>query len=354
MSKEPLIITFDTSCDDTSVAVLRGRRVLSSVVSSQVEIHAQWGGVVPDIARREHEKNIPIVYEETLRKAKIKIEDVEYIACTKGPGLAIDLEVGLNFAKDLAIKYSKPFVPVNHMEGHLLSGLLLNSKGNGLVEGNVEELFPTLGLLVSGKHTDLIYAKKIGSYKKLGETLDDAVGEAFDKVGRMLNFGYPGGPTLTEFAKKGKSGVITFTIPMKHSDDLNFSYSGVKTAALYKTKELREKYSKDKEWVYDFCRGFLDMIVGSLVIKLEKAIKIYPEVKSLFVGGGVFNSEEILRKIGKVARENNLNFIYSEKRYRGDNAGMIGIVAYYKVLRKEYLENNSYISKVDREPRLSF
>jgi len=188
----------------------------------------------------------------------------------------------------------------------------------------------------------------------LGETLDDAVGEAFDKVGRMLNFGYPGGPTLTEFAKKGKSGVIAFTIPMRNSDDLNFSYSGVKTAALYKTKELREIYSKDREWVYDFCRGFLDMIVESLVIKLEKAIMIYPEVKSLFVGGGVFNSEEILRKVGRVARENNLNFIYSEKMYRGDNAGMIGVVAYYKVLRKEYLENNSYISKVDREPRLSF
>jgi len=354
MSKEPLIIAFDTSCDDTSVAVLRGRRVLSSVVSSQVEIHAQWGGVVPDIARREHEKNIPIVYEEALRKAKIKIEDVEYIACTYGPGLAIDLEVGLNFAKDLAIKYSKPFIPVNHMEGHFLSGLLLNSKGSGLVEGNVEELFPALGLLVSGKHTDLIYAEKIASYKKLGETLDDAVGEAFDKVGRMLNFGYPGGPTLTEFAKKGKSGVIAFTIPMRNSDDLNFSYSGVKTAALYKTKELREIYSKDREWVYDFCRGFLDMIVESLVIKLEKAIMIYPEVKSLFVGGGVFNSEEILRKVGRVARENNLNFIYSEKMYRGDNAGMIGVVAYYKVLRKEYLENSSDISKVDREPRLSF
>ncbi len=134
MSKNPLIIAFDTSCDDTSVAVLRGRRVLSSVVSSQVEIHAQWGGVVPDIARREHEKNIPMVYDEALRKAKVSIEDVEYVACTYGPGLAIDLEVGLKFAQDLAIKYKKPFVPVNHMEGHLLSGLLLNSNGNGLVK----------------------------------------------------------------------------------------------------------------------------------------------------------------------------------------------------------------------------
>ena len=134
MSKEPLIIAFDTSCDDTSVAVLRGPRVLSSVVSSQIEIHAQWGGVVPDIARREHEKNIPLVYEEALKKAKVGIEDIDFVVCTYGPGLAIDLEVGLRFAKDLAIKYGKPFVPINHMEGHLLSGLFQNSKGRGLLK----------------------------------------------------------------------------------------------------------------------------------------------------------------------------------------------------------------------------
>ena len=353
MSKDPLIIAFDTSCDDTSVAVLRGRRVLSSVVSSQVEIHAQWGGVVPDIARREHEKNIPMVYDEALRKAKVSIEDVEYVACTYGPGLAIDLEVGLKFAQDLAIKYKKPFVPVNHMEGHLLSGLLLNSNGNGLVKGDVDSLFPALGLLISGKHTELIYVEKIGKYVKLGETLDDAVGEAFDKVGRMLNFGYPGGPTLTEFAKKGKSGKIKFTIPMKHSNDLNFSYSGVKTAALYKTKELREEYERDSEWVYDFCRGFLDMIIESLVIKLTKAIEKYPEVKGLFVGGGVFNSEEILRKVGQVARKNGLKYVYPENEFRGDNAGMIGIAAYYSILNKKVLETPSKILSIDREPRLS-
>ena len=354
MNKDPLIIAFDTSCDDTSVAVLRGRRVLSSVVSSQVMIHAQWGGVVPDIARREHERNIGMVYEEALRKAKIGIEDVDYIASTYGPGLAIDLEVGLKFAKDLTIQHKKPFVPVNHMEGHLLSGLLLNSKGNGLVKDSVDELFPALGLLISGKHTELIYIERIGEYKKLGETLDDAVGEAFDKVGRMLDFGYPGGPTLTEFAKKGRSGVITFTVPMKHSNDLNFSYSGVKTAALYKTKELREEYERDSEWVYDFCRGFLDMIVESLVMKLESAIKEKPNVKSLFVGGGVFNSEEILRKIGLVAKKNGLKYIYPEIEFRGDNAGMVGVAAYYSILNKKVLDTLSSIQSVDREPRLSF
>ncbi len=348
---QPNIIAFDTSCDDTSVAVLKGRNILSSVVSSQVEIHAQWGGVVPDIARREHEKNIPLVYEEALKKARLNMEDIDYVVATYGPGLAIDLEVGLKFAKDLAIKYNKPFVPVNHMEGHLLSGLLLNSKGVGIE--NIEDLFPALGLLISGKHTELIYSSRIGEYKKLGETLDDAVGEAFDKVARMLNFGYPGGPIIGELAKKGKSGNISFSVPMKNSKDLNFSYSGIKTAALYKTKELRESGVKDNVWVYDFCRGFLDSIIESLVIKLEVAIQQNTDIKSLFVGGGVFNSEEIVRKIGNVAKKYGLEYVYPKGEYRGDNAGMVGVAGYYKILRGECITNKEDILKVDREPRLS-
>lgn len=350
---QPLIIAFDTSCDDTSCAVLRGRNVLSSVVSSQVEIHAQFGGVVPDIARREHEKNIPLVYSEALKKAKIKIEDVDYIACTYGPGLAIDLEIGLEFAKGLAIKYHKPFVPVNHMEGHMFSGLLLNSKGNGLFPENIDELFPALALLISGKHTELVYVDKVGEYRKLGETLDDAVGEAFDKVGRMLNFGYPGGPVVCEFAKQGSSGVFKFPIPMKNSGDMNFSYSGLKTAALYKTKELREEGKREKEWVYDFCRGFLDAIIESLNIKLEMAISMNPSIQTLFVGGGVFNSEEIVRKIGTTAKSFGLNYIFSKPEYRGDNAAMIGIAAYFDILQKKDIKAKEDIIKVDRDPRLS-
>ena len=345
--REPIIIAFDTSCDDTSVSVLKGTKVLSSIVSSQVEIHAKWGGVVPDIARREHEKNIPMVYEQALKKAKVDMEDIDYVASTYGPGLAIDLEVGLNFAKDLAIKNNKPFIPVNHMEGHLLSGLI------GIDEKKSEEYFPALALLISGKHTEIVYVEKIGMYKKLGETLDDAVGEALDKVARMLDLGYPGGPVICEFAKKGKSGNISFTIPMKNSKDLNFSYSGLKTAALYKVKELREEGKKEKEWVYDFCRGFLDAIIESLKIKLESAIEQHNEVKTLFVGGGVFNSEEILREIGKMARAYGLKFVFSEKEYRGDNSGMVGIAAYYKTLRKEYLTSKEDIEKIDRNPRLS-
>jgi N6-L-threonylcarbamoyladenine synthase len=267
-----------------------------------VEIHAKWGGVVPDIARREHERNIPTVFEKALKKARVKIEDIDYIVCTYGPGLAIDLEIGLNFAKDLAIKYNKPFVPVNHMEGHLLSGFLGSELGQLASQGKLHSdkgsdrglsLFPAIALLISGKHTELVYVSEVGKYQKLGETLDDAIGEALDKVARMLNLGYPGGPVITEFAKKGKSGNIVFPIPMKNSNDLNFSYSGLKTAALYKVKELKEQDTPEKEWVYDFCRGFLDSVKESIKIKLNKAIEKHPDVKSLFVGGGVFNSEEM-------------------------------------------------------------
>lgn len=331
-----LILAIDTSCDDTSVAVLRGNKILSSEVSSQVEIHAKWGGVVPDIARREHERNIPIVYETALKKAKVKIKDIDYIACTYGPGLAIDLEIGLNFAKNLAIENGIPFIPVNHMEGHLLSGLIGT-------DPHVD--FPALALLISGKHTEIVYVSEIGKYQKLGETLDDAVGEAFDKVARMLNLGYPGGPVITEFAKKGKPGKISFPIPMKNSKDLNFSYSGIKTAALYKLKDGTDPY--------DFCRGFLDAIKESIKIKLDMAIEQYPEIKAIFVGGGVFNSEEMVRFIGNIARSYGLEYIYPKKEYRGDNAGMVGIVAYYKIQRREYITDKKEIEKVDREPRLS-
>lgn len=348
--KDSLVLGIDTSCDDTSVAVLRGRRVLSSVVSSQLDIHAQYGGVVPDIARREHEKNIPKVYEEALRKAKVNVEDIDYIAVTYGPGLAIDLEVGINFAKKLSKEHNIPVIPVNHMEGHLLSSLLLNSKGSGMVEGDIYNIFPALGLLMSGKHTELILAKGVGEYEKIGQTLDDAAGEAFDKVGRILNFGYPGGPVVSEFAKKGKRGNIEFTVPMKNSGDLNFSFSGIKTAALYKSKELREDGKPEKDWVYDFCRGFVDAVYESVDIKLRDAIEMYPNVKSVLVGGGVFNSEEMVRRVGSLVREYSLEYLYASKEFRGDNGAMIGLVGSLHIddgLKGKELE------RLDRDPRLS-
>ncbi len=351
---KPLILGIDTSCDDTSVALLGGREVISSELSSQTELHAQFGGVVPDLAKRLHEQNIDEVYNRALQNNPGMINNVDYIAVTTGPGLAIDLEVGIKYAKELALRYNKPFVAVNHMEGHMFSSLLLNSKGNGLVSNEqLIDSFPALALLMSGKHTEIIYIKEIGKYKKLGQTLDDAAGEAFDKVGRILNFGYPGGPVVSEFAKRGKSGNIVFTTPMKNSKDLNFSYSGIKTAALYKAKELREKGIPEREWIYDFTRGFVDAIIDSVIIKLKLAIEKNPEVKSIFVGGGVFNSEEILRSVGRLAKEYSLNFYYPAIEYRSDNAAMIGIAGHINILQKKYLTKKEDIEKVDRDPRKS-
>ncbi|KKR05826.1 MAG: hypothetical protein UT34_C0002G0333 [candidate division WS6 bacterium GW2011_GWF2_39_15] len=353
-SSEEIILGIDTSCDETSIAISQGRKILSSIRATQIDIHKEWGGVVPMIAKRAHEENIQGVFEKTLKKAKVKIEDIDYIAVTQGPGLAIDLEVGIQFAKELCKKYGKPLVPVNHMEGHLLSSLTLNSKGVGLVsEKDLKEVFPALGLLMSGKHTEIIYVEGFGKYTKLGLTLDDAAGEAFDKVGRMLDFGYPGGPVVSEFAKRGKSGVIPLPIPMEKSKDLNFSYSGLKTAVLYKIKELKEKGVPQKEWVYDICRSFVDSIKKSVILKLEMALKQYPEVKSVMVGGGVFSSEEVLRSIGKVVKDHDLKYLYPKSDYRSDNAGMICIAGYYNIMRGNIVKKSEEVSTVDRDPRLS-
>ncbi|HVX92840.1 MAG TPA: tRNA (adenosine(37)-N6)-threonylcarbamoyltransferase complex transferase subunit TsaD [Candidatus Dojkabacteria bacterium] len=351
---EPIIIGIDTSCDETSIAVSKGRKILSNIRTTQIDLHKKFGGVVPDISRRAHEENIEGVYREALRKAKIEENDIEYIAVTYGPGLAIDLEVGINFAKELAIKLNKPFVPVNHMEGHLTSALALNSKGNGdVLDVVLDNMFPALALLMSGKHTEIVYVKNIGDYKKLGQTLDDAAGEAFDKVGRMLNFGYPGGPIVSEFAKRGELGKISLPIPMEKSNDLNFSYSGLKTACLYKIKELRESNIPEKEWIYDFCRSFVESITRSVEIKLLKALEQNSDIKSVLVGGGVFSSEFILRRVLKLVNDYGLDMFYPTKEIRSDNGAMICIAGYFNIIRNNYLTDIKQIQVLERNPRLS-
>jgi N6-L-threonylcarbamoyladenine synthase len=342
------ILCVETSFDDTAVAVLEDRRVLSSVVSSSVDLHKKWGGVVPDISRRAHIENIESVYKEALSRSKLKISDIDYIAVTYGPGLAIDLEVGLEFAKKLSLEHSIPLVFVNHMEGHLLSSFLLNSKGKGLIE-KIEKssLFPAVGVLVSGNHTELILVSDFGKYEKLGETLDDAAGEAFDKVGRMLNLGFPGGPVVSEFAKKGKSGKFTFSIPMRNSGDYNFSYSGLKTACLYKVRDLRKEYASDKEWICDFCRDFVVAVTDSILLKLGLVLKERKDVQTVFAGGGVLMNEYIARHIGKKVKECGLEFFLPEKKFRTDNAAMIGISAYFQIL-----DGRNVGVDLDRDPRL--
>lgn len=372
---EPLILAVDTSCDDTSIAILKGRRVLSNVVSSQTELHKKWGGVVPDIARRAHKENIDKVYKEALKRARIKEDDIEYVAATYGPGLAIALEVGLGFAKDLAYSKKKRFVPINHMEGHMLASFALNRAGRGSIGQNEENsVFPALALLMSGNHTEIIYAKGINEYEIMGETLDDAAGEAFDKVARMMDIGYPGGPILTLLAGRASerwsdaeagfaerndkkpiaeiAGRFGLPIPMMRSGDLNFSFSGLKTACLYRMKELRRRYSKDTEWSYDFSREFINAISKSLTFKLKKAMTLRPDAKSIIVGGGVSNNIYIIREIGALARKAGKRYLVPDAKLRSDNAAMIGVAAYYNIANKGYWLEGEKILEVDRKPML--
>lgn len=374
-TKEPIILAVDTSCDDTSVAVLRGRCVLSSVISSQVELHKKWGGVVPDIARRAHQENIGVVYKEALKRARIKEEDIEFVAVTYGPGLAIALEVGIEFAKNLAYTNKKKFIAVNHMEGHMLASFILNNKGKGAIGLNKEkEVFPALALLISGNHSEIVYAEKLNKYKILGETLDDAAGEAFDKVARMMDLGYPGGPIIDllagraskkwsdvnlGFKERGErkppaevAGRIGLPVPMMRSGDLNFSFSGLKTACLYKIKKIRDEHPKDIRWTYDLCREFINAVSQSLLAKLRKAIKLHGEIKSVIVGGGVSNNKYIVREIGALARKMGKNYFLPEIKFRSDNAGMIGIAAYYHIVNLQDWIEGEEILKVDRRPML--
>lgn len=353
------ILAIDTSCDETSVAILQNDWILSNVVSSQVNLHRKWGGVVPDIARRAHKERIDSVIKEALTRARISLHEIDFFAATYGPGLAIALEVGLEKAKTLAQEFKKPLIPVNHMEGHLLSSFAKNSKGNN-TRGPMAKDLPAIGILISGGHTEMIYMKNFGKYKLLGETLDDAAGEAFDKVAKMLDLGYPGGPIMSEFAKKGTSGKFELPVPMKSSGDLNFSYSGLKTACLYKIKatraELAERAGKPQStWVYDFAADFVNSVIESIILKLKLAIKDYP-VKSVLLGGGVISNVQLRRRIRTAMKKYGITVYqpYSNVLFT-DNAGMIGIAGYYMVKRKDpSITSGTGIQNIDRDPVATF
>ncbi len=351
IKKNYIILAIDTSCDETSVAITCDDRILSNVIASQIKVHEKWGGVVPHLARREHEKHIRPTIKEALKKAKIKIEKIDALAITQGPGLAPALEVGIRKIKELAQKFDKPVVAVNHMEGHLLSSLAKNSQGtNNFTKLKAILSFPLLGLLVSGGHTQLVLIEKIGQYKLLGETLDDAAGEAFDKVAKMLDLGYPGGPIVSQLALKGKP-IYDLPVPMKNSPGLNFSFSGLKTACLYKIKEQKAKIKNKKQFTADFCASFEKAVIEALTIKLKRAIKkIYP--KQIVLGGGVISNLKIRQAVRKTAKEFDLPvFIPYSKKLFTDNAAMIGVTAWYQAKRGSLIKS---IEELDRKPNLNF
>ncbi len=335
------VLAIETSCDETAAAVLEADknslRVLSNVISSQVKLHAKFGGVVPNLAAREHVKNIKHVFERALREAKIKSleKDIDLISVTRGPGLGPALLVGISFAKALAWKYDKPLIGVNHLEGHIYSNLL-KASGSKSILRKFSEIGPALCLIVSGGHTELVLMGNYGKYKLIGETQDDAVGEAFDKVARLLGLGYPGGSAISKLAEKGNPDNYPLPSPMIRSKDYNFSYSGLKTAVLYLIRDLGGKLSPKQK--ADISASFQNAAIDVLVKKtLEAAREL--KVKSLLLAGGVSANKLLRERLSRVARELEIDYFCPPMEYTTDNAAMIGVAGYFNSKDKNTPKN---------------
>jgi len=336
------ILAIETSCDETAIALLDisgalekpNIKVLGNTLLSQVALHEQYGGVYPDLAKREHEKNLPILLKQTLKEAKMseaELRTIDYIAVTNGPGLEPALWTGITFAENLGQRWNKPVVPVNHMEGHIFSVLF---------EAHDALVLPALALLVSGGHTELVYIKDFGDYEILGQTRDDAVGEAFDKTARMLGLPYPGGPQISRLAENSRKRTLEDAIklprPMIHSKNLDFSFSGLKTAVLYRVKEFSAKggfASGEKE---DMARAFEDAAVEVLVEKTRRALlELGGEAKTLIVAGGVSANLHLSRELKKLVGEfHAVTLSMPSRLLTTDNAIMIGIAAFIRLSRE--------------------
>lgn len=322
------ILAIESSCDETSVSIIKnGNEEISTVVLSQMDIHANFGGVVPEIASRNHVKNITLVIEETLKKANMTMDDIDAIAVTYGPGLIGSLLVGLIAAKTLAYAHNKPLVPVHHIAGHIYA--------NNLVK-TLE--FPLISLVVSGGHTDLIYMKEDYSFERLGGTLDDAVGEAYDKVARVLGIDYPGGPIVDKLAHTGED---TYDLPLPLNDSsYDFSFSGLKSAVINKIHN--EKQRGNNIIVENMCTSFQNRVVEILVKKTMKALK-EKNVKNLIVAGGVAANKGLRERLTMECEKEGIELTVPEIKYCTDNAAMIGAAGYYayKIGRRADLELNA-------------
>lgn len=312
--KDVYILAIESSCDETSCAIVKnGCEDIATVIATQIDIHTNFGGVVPEIASRQHLKNITMVIEECLNKAKMKIEDVDAIAVTYGPGLIGSLLVGVEAAKTLSLIYKKPLVPVHHIAGHIYANNL-----------NKKMEYPLISLVVSGGHTQLIYMKDEYQFELLGETLDDAVGESYDKVARVIGVGYPGGPVIDRMSKNG-THEYNLPIPLNDSS-YNFSFSGLKSAVInlsHNYEQRGETINKD-----NLARSFQDVVVETICKKTLKAL-LDKNVKRLIIAGGVAANSAIREGLKSVCDEHGIDCSYPELRYCTDNATMIGAAGYF-------------------------
>lgn len=346
MKQFPIILSIDTSCDDTSVALTKGTQVLANIVASQEELHKKYGGVMPLVAKLAHNDLINPTYRECLKRAKISEDQIDAIAVTYGPGLAIALEVGIEFAKNLALQFGdKPLIAVNHMAGHMYSVLAKNSKQNPDFEIN-ENLFPVISLLISGGHTELILLKNLTDYQKIGQTVDDAAGEALDKFARLLNLGYPGGAVMEKIAVNGNPDFYKFPLPMTQSHDLNFSFSGLKTFGRLLIEKLGS--SINKTTIENLSASYQQAVFKAILYKLKKAVETY-QPKSLWLGGGVSANLLLRKMLRNYCREKNIVFLYPKlKKLNSDNAAMIGIAAYFNYLKQDFVKDFDGLQRVPR------
>lgn len=312
--KDVYIFGIESSCDETSCSIVKnGIEEIATVISSQIDIHKNYGGVVPEIASRQHVKNITMVIDECLQKANMKMEEMDAIAVTYGPGLVGSLLIGVEAAKTLSYIYKKPLVPVHHISGHIYA--------NNLVE---ELKFPLIALIISGGHTELVYMKDHYSFEKLGGTVDDAIGECYDKVARVIGVPYPGGPTIDRWAVEGED---TYKLPMPLNDDsYNFSFSGLKSAVinLVHNEEQRGNEVRKKDLAASFQKTVAEIVAKKTVKALEDK-----NVKNLILAGGVAASKGIRNRLKEECEKRGIHYTFPEIKYCTDNAAMIAASGYY-------------------------
>ena len=332
MKEDVYILAIETSCDDTSVAVLKNKKVLSNIVSSQ-KIHKIFGGVVPEIASREHDRLIVPVLNEAIKESKIKLNDIDAVAYTRGPGLLGSLLVGTSFAKSLSFSLNIPLLEINHMQAHILSIY---------IDDNPEKpKFPFIALTVSGGHTQLVVVNSPFDFNEIGTTLDDAAGEAFDKSGKIMNLDYPAGPKIDKLALKGD--VNKFKFPKPDVKGLNFSFSGLKTN--FKNFINNQPHDFVKNNINDLCASLQSTIVEILIDKLVKARDQY-QINEFVICGGVSANSYLRKELKGLMESESIKTYVPKINYSTDNAAMIGINGYFKFIESKFGELSDYsISK---------
>ncbi len=343
MAKKITFLGIETSCDETAAAVIRENDkgtadILSNIVSSQIEEHKKFGGIVPELAARAHLENIEYIIDAALKESKISIDELDGVAATAGPGLIVCLTVGLNIGKSIAAFSNKPFIGVNHLEGHALSPSL---------EKKIK--FPYLLLLISGGHTQFLIVKDVNEYEQLGTTIDDALGEAFDKTAKMLDLGYPGGPSVEKFAKLGDKNFFKLPEPIINKAGCNLSFAGLKTAVLRESKKIN---GNDK-MKYNLAASFQNTINKILYKKTKAAVEMFrqktkKENFKLIVAGGVAANETIRKNLSSLSNEMGFKTIYPDIKFCGDNAAMIAWAGIQRF--KKNMTNDVGISAKSRWP----